>query len=101
MGKVSIEVDSKWVKIVRSPLYWIVASLSGVAFSFVPLALYVIGKGGISSSHVLLPRWSDWFTVPLCVAIIYLVSLFYMRLGSEVMAALRKLPKSEAYESKP
>lgn len=28
MDEVTIQIDSKWVKIVRSPLYWIVAALS-------------------------------------------------------------------------
>jgi hypothetical protein len=87
MGKVTIEVDSKWVKIVRSPLSWIVAALQGVAVSFAPLFLYFAGKG-------LLPHGFDWFAAPLCFAIILLVGFFYMRLGGEVIGELRKVPKA-------
>jgi hypothetical protein len=94
MGKVFVEIDSKWVKTVRSPLYLIVGTLQGVAISFVPLFLYVTGKGGLDPAKGWLPRWSDWITVPLCVAIIALVGLFYIRLGSEVAVELRKLPRN-------
>ena len=37
MEKETIEIDSKWVKIVRSPLYWVVAALQGVSITFAPL----------------------------------------------------------------
>jgi len=40
MDKVTIEINSKWVRIVRSPLYWIVAALQGLSVSFAPLFLY-------------------------------------------------------------
>ena len=39
MQRVSIEIDAKWVKIVRSPLFWIVVALQGVSLSFAPLFL--------------------------------------------------------------
>ena len=45
MDKVTIEIDSRWVKIVHSPLYWIVAALQGVSITFAPLFLYWSGKG--------------------------------------------------------
>ncbi|MGD0800269.1 MAG: hypothetical protein ABR906_03025 [Terracidiphilus sp.] len=87
MGKVTIEVNSKWVKIVRSPLYWIVAALQGVAVSFAPLFLYWSGKGFFSPGE-------NRFVVPLCFATIFIVGMFYMLLGSGVIRELRKAPKA-------
>jgi hypothetical protein len=83
MPKVTIEIDSKWVKIVRSPLYWIVAALQGVSVSFAPLFLYWSGKGSFFHG-------SEWIVVPSCFALILLVGLFYMLLGSAVIGELRK-----------
>ena len=83
MTKVTIEIDSRWVKIVRSPLYWIVAALQGVSISFAPLFLYSSGKG-------MFPHGSDWLIVPSCFAVILLVGFFYMLLGSAVIGELRK-----------
>ena len=88
MGKVTIELDSKWVKIVRSPLYWIVAALQGVAVSFAPLFLYWSGKG-------FFPPEENRFVVSLCFATIFFVGMFYMWLGSGVIRELRKAPKAE------
>ena len=83
MQRVSIEIDAKWVKIVRSPLYWIVVALQGVSVSFAPLFLYWSGKG-------MFPHGSDWLIVPSCFAVILLVGFFYMLLGSAVIGELRK-----------
>lgn len=83
MDKVTIEIDSKWVKIVRSPLYWIVTALQGVSLTLAPLFLYWSGKGSFFHG-------SEWFIVPLCYAVILLVGLFYMLLGSVVVGELRK-----------
>ena len=88
MGKVTIELDSKWVKIVRSPLYWVVAALQGAAISFAPLFLYWSGKG-------FFPPGENRFLVPLCFATIFFVGMFYMVLGSGVIRELRKVPNTE------
>jgi len=45
MSIVTVEVDPKWVKFVRSLIFSIVAALQGVAVSFAPLFLYWSGKG--------------------------------------------------------
>ncbi len=82
MERVTIEVDATWVKIVRSPLYWVVAALQGVSISFAPLFLYWSGKG-------LFDRL-EWLVVASCFAVILLVGLFYMRLGTLVIGELRK-----------
>jgi hypothetical protein len=83
MQKVTVEIDARWVKIVRSPLYWMVATLQGVSISFAPLFLYWSGKGSFF-------RGSEWIIVPLCFAVILLVGFFYMLLGSAVIGELRK-----------
>ncbi|MGA2117085.1 MAG: hypothetical protein ABSH56_20285 [Bryobacteraceae bacterium] len=83
MDKVTIEVDSKWVKIVHSPLYWIVATLQGVSVSFAPLFLYWSGRG-------VFHRGFERVIVPLCFAVIFLVGFFYMLLGGAVIGELRK-----------
>ena len=88
MSKVTVEVDSRWVKIVRSPLYWVVAALQGVAISFAPLFLYWSGKG-------FFPPGENRFLVPLCFATIFFVGMFYMVLGSGVIRELRKVPNTE------
>ncbi|HYL74031.1 MAG TPA: hypothetical protein VEU96_07475 [Bryobacteraceae bacterium] len=83
MDKVLIEIDSKWMKLVRSPLYWMVAALQGVSISFAPLFLYWSGKGMFHPGF-------EWFIVPSCFAVIFLVGFFYLRLGGEVVRELRK-----------
>jgi hypothetical protein len=83
MSKVTIEIDSRWVKVVRSPLYWIVAALQGVSVSFAPLFLYWSGKGVFSHG-------SERIVVASCFGVILLVGFFYMLLGSAVIGELRK-----------
>lgn len=93
--KISIELDSKWVGLVKSPLYrWIVAPLTGVSVTFAPLFLYRCGQGEFEES--------SWWLVPVCFATIYLVPLFYFRLASEIITCIhqqampprpRRLPK--------
>ena len=83
VDRVTIEIDSKWVKIVHSPLYWIVAALNGVSFTFAPLFLFWSGKG-------VFPPGSQWFVVPSCFAVILLVGFFYILLGGAVIKELRK-----------
>lgn len=79
---VTVEIDAKWVKLVHSPVYWIVASLQGVAITFAPLFLYWCGKGTFFHG-------AEWFVVPLCFAAIYVVGIFHMALGSPLIRALR------------
>jgi hypothetical protein len=85
MSKVAIEIDSKWVKIVRSPIYWVVAAFQGIALSFAPMFLYRSGKQEFFHGY-------EWIVVPSCFAVIYLVGLFYMILGGAVITELRKIP---------
>jgi hypothetical protein len=88
MSKVTVEVDSRWAKIVRSPLYWIVTALQGVSITIAPLFLYWSGKGFFSPGE-------NRYMVPLCFGTIFFVGMFYMLLGSGVIRELRKAPKVE------
>ncbi len=83
MDKVTIEINSRWVKIARSPIYFVVAALQGVAVTFAPLFLYWCGKGYYFFGY-------EWIVTPTCFALIYLISLFYFWLGSEVIRELRQ-----------
>jgi len=83
MEKVTIEIDSRWVKIVHSPLYWIVAALQGVSVTFAPMFLYWSGKG-------MFDRQFKWLVVVACYGVIFLVGFFYMLLGGAVVGELRK-----------
>jgi len=81
MDKVTIQIDSKWQRIVRSPVYYLIAALQGVAVTFVPFALYWCGKGRFGKEAVV---------VPIYFAIILFVSIFYFRLGAAVVKELLK-----------
>lgn len=84
MEKVTIEIDTKWLRLVRSPLMWVIWTLQGVSITFAPLFLYWSGEGKFFPSL-------RWLTVPLCFAIIFLIPFFYYMLGSEVVRELRKI----------
>jgi hypothetical protein len=83
MEKITIEIDSKWKYIARSPLYYIVQALQGVAITFAPLFLYWCGKWKTFQNYELV-------IVPICFALIYFVPLFYYVLGRAVMKELVK-----------
>lgn len=83
MSTVSIEIDSKWVKRARSPLYWVVATFQGAAITFAPLFLYEAGKGRFQKY--------DYVVAASCFATILLVGFFYVRLGNEVIRELRSM----------
>ncbi len=85
MDKVTIEIDAKWVRIVHSPIYWIVAALQGASVTFAPMFLYFAGQGW-------LPHQWKWIIIASSYAVIFLVPLFFFQLGSAVISQLRKLP---------
>jgi hypothetical protein len=89
MVRVTIEVDSWRAKVARSPVYWIVAPLQGVALTFAPLFLYWCGKGTISPG-------AGRIVVPACVAAILLVGLFNGALAAPVVKELRERRESPA-----
>jgi hypothetical protein len=83
MDKVSIEIDSRWVKVARSPVYFIILALQGISISFAPLFLYWSGRGNYFNGL-------EWLVVPLCFAVIFVVSVFYLLLGGSVIRQLVK-----------
>jgi len=85
VDKITIELDAKWKRLANSRLYFVVSALQGVAVTFAPLFLYWSGRSR-------LPLLSDhqWWFVPLCFAMIFLVPLFYYRLGNAVIKELRR-----------
>jgi hypothetical protein len=82
MDRVTIEIDRKWRKTVRSPLYGIVAATQGVSVAFALLFQYWSGKGRFLHG-------AGWIAIPSCFAVILPVGLFYMRLGGAVAGELR------------
>jgi hypothetical protein len=89
MATVTIEIESKWVKIVRSPLFWIVGMLQGVAFTFAPAFLYLSGKEGF------LFHGYEWLVAPFCFASIVIVGWFYLLLSRGIMVQLCALTKTK------
>lgn len=83
MDKVTIELNSRWLRLVRSPLIWVIWTLQGVSITFAPLFLYWSGNGKFFPSL-------SWLAVPLCFALIFLIPAFYFWLGAEVIQELRK-----------
>jgi hypothetical protein len=85
MAKVTVvvEIDSRWVKAVHSPVYWAVAALQGVALTFAPLFLFWSGRGRFFHGV-------EWIVVPVCFAMIYLVGMFNGALAAAVVKGLRK-----------
>jgi len=79
--KVTIEVGLIWVRLVRSPIYYIVAAFTGVSVSFAPFFLYMASIGRFSFGLA---------EKTLCLLIIVLVPPFYMRLGALVVRELLK-----------
>jgi hypothetical protein len=82
MSKVTIEIDSKWEKIVRSPIYYIVASMQGLSIGLAPLFLYWSGREYFPGAQTVV--------VPLCFATIIFVQVFYLLLGAAVIKQLRQ-----------
>jgi len=87
VDKVSIEIDSRWVKIARSPIYFFIVSLQAISVTFAPLFLYWSGRGGYFGGL-------EWVVVPLCFSVIFLVPGFYIWLGSSVIRQLRQKEES-------
>jgi hypothetical protein len=84
--KVTIEIDAKWVKVARSPIYLLVSALTGVSVSFAPLFLYWSAQGKFFPGY-------ERLVVPLCFVVIYFVPVFYLWFGSAVARELRQSPK--------
>ncbi len=84
--KVTVEIDQKWVRIVRSPIYFLVTALTGVSVTFAPLFLYWSGKGKFYPDH-------EGIVVPLCFVVIFCIPCFYFPLGNAVAKEIRQNSK--------
>lgn len=89
MERMAIEVDEKWARTVRSPMYWVVSALTGVSVTFCPLFLFLFlfGREGTSMT--------DW-RVLICLAIGYLIPFVHFRLAAPVMKQIRRISKTTA-----
>ncbi len=83
MEKVTIQIDAKWLRRIRSPLMWVVGTLQGVSVTFAPLFLLWAATGNFHVS-------GRWVILPLSFVSILLVGWFYLLLGGEVIRELRK-----------
>jgi hypothetical protein len=81
---VTVKVDAKWRRRVKSPIIMgPVALFGGVSLTFAPLYLFWCGQADNFGVF-------EWIVVPLCFLVVYIVPGFYMSLASEVMAELFK-----------
>jgi hypothetical protein len=83
METVTVQIDAKWAKIARSPIYWIVAALQGVSVTFAPLFLYWSARGRLFPGR-------EWIIAPFCLAVIYLVPFFQFHFSNAVITGLRR-----------
>jgi|GEM_PF-725207 len=81
MDDKNIVISAKWVRLIKSPLYYVVAALTGVSVTFLPIGMYMLG-----SSHV--EFWNPF--VILCGLGIYIPTTFYFGLAAEVVRQVMK-----------
>ena len=79
----TINVSSRWVSLINSPLIWPIWVLQGVSVSFAPLFLYWSGKGWFFPE-------ARWIVVPVCFVVIYLEGLFFFSLANHVIGQVRQ-----------
>jgi hypothetical protein len=84
MDEITITVPRRWIRLVHSPVMLLVAALTGISVSFVPLTLFELGRAQ-----------ADWDSpgVWLCFLVLYLVPGFYMGIAARVLGQVRKLPR--------
>ena len=85
MDRITVEVTPSRVRLIRSPLYFLVAALSGAAPTFGLLYVHHLGQTGVQA-------W-DW-RVLLVAGAVWLVVVFYSWVAGPVVgAALRRKPQ--------
>jgi hypothetical protein len=83
MEKVAIQIDARWLRRVKSPLFWVVGGLQGVSVTFAPLFLLWAATGNFQITGRV-------FILSACFLSILLVGWFYLLLGHEVIRELAK-----------
>ncbi len=76
---IKINISDRVVKFIWSPLFLVVAALQGVTFGFAPLFLFMAGR---SQRDMFDPYVICLFSL------IFLMSLFYVKLGGLVIDAI-------------
>lgn len=75
--RVEIALPRFWFRLLQRPVvFYTVAVLTGVSVTFVPLALFRLGRSGAFGL--------DWRVLG-CFLVVYLVPLVYIRLGGPVL----------------
>ena len=85
MSTVTIEVDSRLLRFVRSQFFVLIPCVTGVCLTFTTLFAYWTGQGKY--------RFPEWFILLVCVGVNFGASLPYYRLAG---AVIRKLNDREA-----
>ena len=80
MGYIAAEVGPSRVRLLRSPLYLLVAALTGVAPTYGLFYVHRLGREGVA--------FTDW-RVLLVMAAILLVVVFYAQMAAPVVRAAR------------
>lgn len=80
-NSVTVQISEAWVRRLNSPMYVVVAALTGVSISFAPLGLLWLGI------------YNQWNVLTVtgaaaCFLMIYFVPLFYIRLAGQVIGQL-------------
>lgn len=81
MDIVTVTIGKEWVRRLNSPLYYIVATLTGVSVTFIPFGLFWLGRQQISIFDL---------RVLLSLAVVCLVPGFYIKLAQHVIRQIRK-----------
>ncbi len=84
MIKVTVEVNNWQACAAQSPIYWLIASATGIVGSLAPLILFLLGKldTPVTSPYVLG-----------LLFLIYFVYIFHVIFGIKVIGELRKQNK--------
>lgn len=85
MGKITIEIDEKWVRMVNSRIFQVIAKLSVILLGLIPFSLSMLGHKGclISDTRVII-----------CLAVIYLAVLFYIHVAWVFIRQIQSQKKS-------
>ncbi|MEX2285454.1 MAG: hypothetical protein WD648_00115 [Planctomycetaceae bacterium] len=82
--KQPVAIDSRWIRVVRSPVGYAVTILTGISVSGSPLFLYWAGQGKFDS----LPLWFSFLQYGI-IALGYGTMIFHLSLSSATMNAIR------------
>jgi hypothetical protein len=82
--KVPVEIDSRWIRLVRSPAYYVIAAFTGISASFAPLILVWAVDGKFDA----IPLWLG-LLMGATIALAYGTLFFHLSLSCATMKAIR------------